>query len=69
MKITVNGKEEDVEVGLGLTIVDYLESKDLEPGRVVIEHNGQVVKQEEWEQIELAEDDTLEILNFVGGGE
>ncbi|MCK8816451.1 sulfur carrier protein ThiS [Natroniella sulfidigena] len=67
MKITVNGKEEEVKAGL--TIVDYLESKDLEAGRVVIEYNGQVIKQDKWEQIELAEDDNLEILNFVGGGQ
>ncbi|WP_408954459.1 sulfur carrier protein ThiS [Natroniella sp. ANB-PHB2] len=67
MKITVNGKEEEIKAGL--SIVDYLENKDLEVGRVVVEYNGQVIKQDKWEQIELAEDDKLEILNFVGGGE
>ncbi len=65
MKITVNGEIETIEP---CTIDDYLAHKDLNRSALVVEHNQQIVKQHLWGEIRLEENDTLELLSFVGGG-
>ena len=65
MEITVNGKRETIQP---CSIAQFIETKGLKPGGVVVEHNRQIVRQPEWDAIQLQNDDTLELLNFVGGG-
>ena len=65
MKITVNGKEENI--GLK-TIMGLIVGKALDPKTVIVEYNLKIVKRDTWDSIELQEGDNLEILNFVGGG-
>ncbi len=62
----VNGKVEQVEEGLSL--LKYILSKGLNPDTVVVEHNYIIVKKEEQGNTQLKENDSLEILRFVGGG-
>ena len=50
------------------TVQSFLETKDLEPKKVVIELNGEILPREKWEKIVLKEDDCLEVISFVGGG-
>ena len=66
MKIFLNGKEEALSGEM--TLMDFLNLKGLEPDRVVVEYNYNVVKREEWSSIVLKENDVLEVLSFVGGG-
>lgn len=66
MQITLNGKKLDVDINMKL--MDLLAMKGLEPERIVIEYNGELMKKEEWTAAVLKEGDTLEILRFVGGG-
>lgn len=66
MKIILNGKEIDVEVGL--TISELLVQKKLNPKAIIIEYNGELVKEDAWSETILKENDKLEILQFVGGG-
>lgn len=66
MFITLNG--EKVELEGSVSIIDLLLMKGLELGRVVIEHNYQVLEKKDWEKTILKENDNLEILRFVGGG-
>ena len=35
---------------------------------VIAELNGKIIKSPEWEKVQLSEGDTLELINFVGGG-
>ena len=65
MKITVNGNIETIEP---CTIDEYVERKNLNPSALVVEHNQQIIQQQRWGEIQLAEDDILELLSFVGGG-
>ncbi|OEH86199.1 thiamine biosynthesis protein ThiS [Desulfuribacillus stibiiarsenatis] len=67
MKVTINGKEEQLTVE-GLSILEWVVEKGLQPQQLVIEHNGQVIEQEQWSHITLKENDQLEVLRFVGGG-
>lgn len=66
MKLRVNGQER--EVPGGPTVASLLESLDLGPERVAVEHNGAIVPKAEYESTTLAEDDRLEVVQFVGGG-
>ena len=66
MRIVLNGKQ--IEINSVETILDLLKYKGLEPERVVVEYNHGIVKRDEWDKIILKENDSLEVLRFVGGG-
>ena len=66
MNIQLNGKH--VPVADGMTIGELIRQKDLDPAAVVVEHNMAIVKATELDRTALKENDTLEILRFVGGG-
>jgi thiamine biosynthesis protein ThiS len=66
MKITLNGKQRDVEQG---TVWDLLGQLQLDAGTVVVELNGGVLKRSDFEMARLSEGDSVEVVRFVGGGE
>ncbi|SJZ52295.1 sulfur carrier protein ThiS [Selenihalanaerobacter shriftii] len=67
MLIKVNGEEEEIEVGL--SILEYIKYKSIDPNQVVIQYNGEIIGDDErLSQITLQPKDILEILRFVGGG-
>ena len=66
MLITVNGKQENLEIELN--ILEYIKTKGLNPDAVIVEYNQDILKKEQWQNFVLKENDNLEILRFVGGG-
>ncbi|PKM93303.1 MAG: thiamine biosynthesis protein ThiS [Firmicutes bacterium HGW-Firmicutes-1] len=66
MELMVNGKKEVLLKEM--SILAFLEWKGLNPKSVVIEYNENIAKSEEWESIQLKENDQLEVLRLVGGG-
>lgn len=66
MIIHVNGKV--IEVPGKITMEELVRKKGLDPDTVVIEHNLNLIKREDWSSIILKESDCIEILRFVGGG-
>ncbi|WP_022851157.1 sulfur carrier protein ThiS [Limisalsivibrio acetivorans] len=66
MKVKVNGKETDIEEGMN--IKELIESYSLSPERVVIELNGDIPPRDSFEETFVKEGDSVEIINFVGGG-
>ncbi|KAB2954553.1 sulfur carrier protein ThiS [Heliorestis acidaminivorans] len=66
MTVTING--EQVEVATGTTLISYLKEKELPMEGLIIEYNGTIIYQDDWEKIEFIEGDKIEILTFVGGG-
>lgn len=66
MKIRVNGEEKEVE--RGLTVLALLEGLGLDPSRVAVERNLEIVPRERYAETGLEEGDELEIVHFVGGG-
>jgi len=66
MKIKINGEER--EIAPGLSIGALLEQMQIRPGRVVVERNRNIVSRDAYGGTMLSEDDTLEIVHFVGGG-
>lgn len=66
MKLRINGT--DSEIQDGITISGLLESLQIEPARVAVEVNLQIVKKCNYQDHLLKESDSVEIVNFVGGG-
>lgn len=66
MVLAVNGKEE--EIPLGLTVGQLLERLGVDRGRVAVERNRDVVPRKHYDQVVLEAGDRLEIVTFVGGG-
>jgi sulfur carrier protein len=66
LEIVLNGKVEKLEKKMELSAL--LLAKGLNPDTVIVEYNHNIVKKQEWEKIVLQDNDSLEVLNFVGGG-
>lgn len=46
----------------------FLHSLELDPKRVIVELNKELIKQDKYEEYTVREDDRLELLEIVGGG-
>ena len=66
MEIVVNGRPQTVPEES--TLLDLLRSLSIDPARVAIELNGEIVKKAEWSETRLSAGAQLEIVHFVGGG-
>ncbi|MFZ3171320.1 MAG: sulfur carrier protein ThiS [Carboxydocellales bacterium] len=66
MLIKVNGKELSLEQEISL--LEFLISRQIDPRLAIIEHNEQILKNEDWANVIIKENDTLEVLRFIGGG-
>jgi thiamine biosynthesis protein ThiS len=66
VKVRLNGQERDLPEGA--TLGDLVRALGLEPSRIAVERNGQVVPKARYDAEVLSEGDRLEIVHFVGGG-
>ena len=66
MTIQLNG--EPAEFAGPLSIAALLAQLDIDPRRVAVEHNLTVVRRHDYAAVTIAENDQVEIVNFVGGG-
>lgn len=65
MRVTINGKPEEVAGG---TVLEVLKAKDIEPQMVAVELNSKILGRDELASTSLKEGDTLELLFYMGGG-
>lgn len=69
MKLIINGKEEIIEKS-EITISDILKIKNvLMPDMVSVELNGEIIDRGGYSKIRLSENDRIEFLYFMGGGD
>ena len=66
LHITVNG--ETRAAPSGTTVAALLAAMGVDPARVAIERNEEVVPRATWSAAALADGDSVEIVSFVGGG-
>ena len=66
MRVLLNGEER--EIPDGLTISGLVEHLKLNPERIAVERNREVVPRAEWAAVRIQEGDRLESVHFVGGG-
>lgn len=66
MKLTVNG--EPAEHADELTVSDLLAERGLDPRRVAVERNKDIVRRANFDKTDLTDGDVVEIVTLVGGG-
>ena len=66
VQITLNG--ERVELDNRLSVSELLSKLEIDPRRVAVEHNLSILKRHTFPDVFIDEGDTVEIVNFVGGG-
>lgn len=68
MKLQINGEPRTFDSPSPFTLVALVESLGIEPDRVAIELNRDIVPRDQWSDTTLNEGDQLEVVHFVGGG-
>ena len=63
--VKINGEYQDVA---GMRLMDYLLQEKYDPKKIAVECNEEIVLKSQYESFVLKENDTLEIVRFVGGG-
>jgi thiamine biosynthesis protein ThiS len=66
VRITLNG--DGYELDRQLSVADLLARLDIDPRRVAVEHNLTILKRQRFSDVLVDDGDTVEIVNFVGGG-
>jgi len=64
--VRLNGKPRTVPAGLSL--LELLERLEVHPSRVVVEHNREIRRKEDFTTAKVRDGDELELVYFVGGG-
>lgn len=66
IKITLSGEEKNIPSGTSLLALT--ETLGLKKERIAAELNGEIIPKASYESTILSDGDSLEIVNFVGGG-
>lgn len=65
MQIQINGESREISQK---TVLQLLESLGIDPKRVAVELNMDILPKADYLSRAIAEDDKIEIVHFVGGG-
>ena len=66
MQVTINGQPETLDDCL--SVAELLALRKLEPVRVAVELNEDVVRRKSFPETMICDGDRIEIVTFVGGG-
>lgn len=66
MQVTVNG--ESRAMTSALTIEDFLRNLGVDPRKVAVERNLEIVPKSTFGTVRIEDGDRLEIVHFIGGG-
>lgn len=66
MNVTLNGQQR--ELGCGSSVAELLDDLNLEPVRVAVEVNRQLINRGDFGTTPLEEGDVVEVVTLVGGG-
>lgn len=64
--MVINGKE--FHFNNEITVEDMLSELKLDKNKVVVEVNTNIISKEEFNSFKLGENDSIEVVSFVGGG-
>ena len=68
MRIKINGEPEDIEAA-ELSIVNLLQLKNVEsPEMVSVQINGAIIERHDYATTRVSENDEVDFLYFMGGG-
>jgi sulfur carrier protein len=66
IQVVVNGNPHDVPQGA--SVIELLRILEIDPSRVAVELNREIVRKPQWESTMVGEGAQVEIVWFVGGG-
>jgi len=66
VRVTINGEEREVEAPVSVRAL--LRALGLEPAKIAVERNLEIVPRSQYDAVEVTEGDRLEIVHFIGGG-
>src|SRR4051812_9882667 len=66
VRITVNGQPQTAIAGT--SVAGLLATLGVDPARVAVERNDEVVPRKTWTESKVSEGDRIEVVAFVGGG-
>jgi len=66
MQITLNGESRDIAAGM--TVADLLRDIGIEPRKVAVERNLEIVSKSSYDTTPVEDGDKFEIVHFIGGG-
>jgi len=66
MNVTINNQVRSIETATTLSAL--IDEMGLDDKRIAIEYNRDILTREQFPTITLQDGDTIEIVNFVGGG-
>ncbi len=66
MRITINGQAENLDGAM--SVADLLARRNIEPVRVAVEINEDIVPRRTLAETMIRDGDRIEIVTFVGGG-
>ncbi|HEY9091940.1 sulfur carrier protein ThiS [Parasphingorhabdus sp.] len=67
ISIQLNGDQK--RIAGGMSVADLVRSLDLDPGKVAVERNREIVTRSTLADVTVEDGDELEIVHFVGGGD
>ncbi|MBM7869775.1 sulfur carrier protein [Clostridium pascui] len=62
----VNGT--DISLNEAQSLFDFLEEQNYDITKIAVERNGEIVPKSAYKIVMLDDEDTLEVVRFVGGG-
>jgi len=66
MIVMLNGQQKEFTESTNLN--DIIKELSIKKDLVVAEVNGDIIKKQDWDQKKIQSGDTVELVNFVGGG-
>lgn len=66
--LKINGQEKAFEQGLPETLAKLLDDMKIDAATVVAEIDGQIIERADFAKTELKENQSIELIRFVGGG-
>lgn len=66
MQIVLNGQPQDIPSGL--TLLDLLTRLRIDPEKVAVELNRDIIRRAQWNSRKVEEGASIEVVQFVGGG-
>lgn len=66
ISIIVNGEPKNIDAGI--SVWTFLEGLQLDPKKVAVERNLEIVSKSLFKGVTIEEGDQLEIVHFIGGG-
>lgn len=66
MQVTINGEARRFDQAL--TVDGLIAALEIEPKKVAVERNLEIVPKSTWASTRIADGDRIEIVQFVGGG-